>query len=500
MTVPPRAVPPSADPSEPGTARILAVLAGFVLVWTLYFTITEAPVAIKHDMAEAYAWGRQFELGYNQHPPFWAWICGAWFQVFPRRLWAFALLSSLNAAVGLLGAWRAIGDFTSGRTRVAAWALLLATPLYTFYAYKYDANIIFLSIWPWTLHSFMVSLRSRRAGDAIGFGVCAGLALMSKYYALILLASCFLAALQHPARRRYFASAAPYISVAIAFVILSPHLWWLATHRAPPLRYLDSIVDWPWSWIFAYAVQAMTGIAGMNLAPVLLVAWIAWRTGRGDAMPTAEPTRRLLATLTLVPPALTLIGGLALRTRITSAMMVGAFPLLPLLAIEIARPREIGRLARIATRLAVVVSLGALATAPGFAWWRTWRSPAAMKVQPFQEVARAATRIWHKATGLPLAYVAGSDWYENETAFYSTDRPHTFEHFDYNENLWVKPGDIARHGLLSICIATDALCLNRTARFATPQSTRTELTLAHGFWGHRARPVPFVVTVIPPRS
>ena len=122
---------------------VLASLAVFTLLWTVYFTVTEAPVAIKHDMAEAYTWGIEWQLGYNQHPPFWAWICGLWFSVFPRTGWAFALLSSLNAATGLLGAWMAIGNFAEGAKRRAAWVLLLLTPLYTFYAYKYNANTIF---------------------------------------------------------------------------------------------------------------------------------------------------------------------------------------------------------------------------------------------------------------------------------------------------------------------------------------------------------------------
>ena len=56
-------------------------IAAFVAVWSLYFIVTEYASAIHNDMAEAYAWGREFQLGYNQHPPFWAWMCGA---VVPR--------------------------------------------------------------------------------------------------------------------------------------------------------------------------------------------------------------------------------------------------------------------------------------------------------------------------------------------------------------------------------------------------------------------------------
>src|SRR5580692_7307702 len=122
------------DVARPGLPTILALVAAFATTWALYFWITEAPVAIKHDMAEAYAWGQEFQLGYNQHPPFWAWICGLWFYLLPRAGWAFALLSSVNAGIGLWGAWMLIGDFATGRKRMAAWVLLLLTPLYTFYA------------------------------------------------------------------------------------------------------------------------------------------------------------------------------------------------------------------------------------------------------------------------------------------------------------------------------------------------------------------------------
>ena len=145
----------------------LALFALFVLIWTLYGVISALPAAIHNDMAEAYAWGREFQLGYEKHPPFWAWIAGLWFEVFPRADWAFILLAVLNAGFGLYGSWMLIGDFATGDRRRTATALLLLTPLYTFLALKYNANSIFLSLWPWTMHFFVRSIDDRRVGDAI---------------------------------------------------------------------------------------------------------------------------------------------------------------------------------------------------------------------------------------------------------------------------------------------------------------------------------------------
>src|SRR5581483_5751244 len=190
---------------RPGFWPSVALLALFVIAWTLYAVISASPAAIHNDMAEAYVWGREFQFGYEKHPPFWAWIAGLWFEVFPCADWAFALLAVLNAGLGLFGSWVLIGDFAEGDRRLAATALLLLTPFYTFLALKYNANSIFLSLWPWTMHFFVRSIDDRRLADAVLFGLFIGMALLSKYFALILAATCFVAALVHPLRRAYFA-------------------------------------------------------------------------------------------------------------------------------------------------------------------------------------------------------------------------------------------------------------------------------------------------------
>src|SRR5262249_16885673 len=92
--------------SWPQNLVVTAALLFFIVAWTLFGSITHADRALHWDVLEAYAWGKEFQLGYNQHPPFWAWIAGLWFLVFPTTKASFILLETLNAALGLLGAWR----------------------------------------------------------------------------------------------------------------------------------------------------------------------------------------------------------------------------------------------------------------------------------------------------------------------------------------------------------------------------------------------------------
>ena len=336
--------------AEPSARVVAAAFVAFVAVWSAYFAISEIATAIHNDMAEAYVWGQEFQLGYNQHPPFFAWIAGLWFLVFPRAGWAFAILSTINAGIGLIGAWRLVGRFARGPTRVAATAMLLLTPFYTFLAYKYNANSIFLSLWPWMLYFFVRSLDERKLGDAALFGLFVGLALLSKYYALILVATCGLAALQHPERRRWFAGPSPWLAAAVAALVVAPHLWWLATHGAPPLRYLARVSGRGYGATARYAATAFFGALAQNAIAVAAAIFVA---GLGPAAVAAnararwrEPRFRMLAILTAAPLLLTVAAAFVLRNKVSTNMLIATFPLAPLLAIEATGARNVERLAR----------------------------------------------------------------------------------------------------------------------------------------------------------
>jgi 4-amino-4-deoxy-L-arabinose transferase-like glycosyltransferase len=472
-------------------------IAAFVAVWSLYFAVTEHASAIHNDMAEAYAWGREFQLGYNQHPPFWAWICGLWFLVFPRANWAFAILSMLNAGAGLAGAWALTGRFVEGGARVSATALLALTPFYSFLAYKYNANSIFLSLWPWTLYAFLGALRTRSLVASLGFGAMMGLALNSKYYALTLAATCLIAALASGERRRYFRSHSPYLSVAVALALWAPHLYWLAAADAPPIRYLERVSGRTLTEAAFFAATALIGAALQQAVAVGFVAAAAQRRP-GEALPLDAENRRLLAILALAPPALSLAAALALRTKISSNMLIGVFPLTPLLAMTWLKP-DPARLRLWALRGAAVVSLGALALSPLIAVGKAWYGRDSEDWAPRKEAALAATAFWRRATPAPLGFVAGSFRYDNAAAFYSPEHPSVFVNFDYFGNRWVTPEKLARRGLLTICVKGDAVCLAHTAEIATPQAKRETVRLAHRAYGRAREPVDFIFTAIPPR-
>jgi 4-amino-4-deoxy-L-arabinose transferase-like glycosyltransferase len=488
---------------QPSLLVSVALFAAFVTVWTLYAVISAAPAAIHNDMAEAYVWGREFQLGYFQHPPFWAWVAGLWFEVFPRADWAFALLAMLNAGLGLWGSWMLIGGFADGYRRLAATVLLLLTPFYTFLAFKYNANSIFLSLWPWTMHFFVRSIDKRRLPDAILFGLFMGLALLSKYYALILGATCFVAALVQPARRAYFASAAPYVSFAIAALLFAPHVWWLLRSDAPPVQYFMTKTGLGTTTALAACAELLAGVVAFHSLVIALIALIKGAPPKPWAVALkahwSQPRFRVLTTLAVLPLVLTVAAGLLLSLRPSTNMVIGIFSLMPLLLVEIAGGEGDERLYRVGRVLVVVITLAVLVLSPAIAMIKMWLGDDNNYYEPRKELTSEVTRIWRATTASPLEYVVGSQRYENAIAFYSPDRPHVFIHFDVHQAPWVTAEDLDRAGLLVVCANTDKRCRRAAANLPAPAASRTELTLAHSFWGYTAEPKQFTVIVMPPR-
>ena len=117
------------------------------------------------------------------------------------------------------------------------------TPFYSFLAYKYNANSIFLSLWPWTLYVFVGALRERKVWAVARLrGSMMGFALDSKYFALTFAATC----LDRGAGERRAAGA-----ISAPLRLIFPSRWrWRCSRRiftgsptsgAPPIRYLARV-------------------------------------------------------------------------------------------------------------------------------------------------------------------------------------------------------------------------------------------------------------------
>ncbi len=493
-----RASDAAAVPTASPIAITVCAIA-FVAIWTLYGSITKAGLSVHGDMAEAYVWGREFKLGYNQHPPFWAWIAGVWFLVFPTTNWSFYLLAVVNSAIGLVGCWRLIGLFARDWEQRAAFTLLLLTPFYTFLCYKYNANSIFLSVWPWTLYFLITSIETGRRSQALWFGLLLGAGLMSKYYAVTLDITCLAASAAHPRARDYYRSASPYISIGVCCLLVMPHAIWLLATDAPPVAYIEGRAGIGLLRAIGYCAVFFASVALLHIFVLLLVFADAYVAGGIRFVRQFFVSNRVLAILALAPVILTAFFGVVFELKISSNMAMGTFPLLPLLAMRAVctlRPRH---LFRRALWLVAVSTAAVLIASPAIAYFTFNIGDYPGATEPRQELAAFVTRLWHEQAKTQLRHVVGSDPYENAIGFYSADHPAVFTPLDRREALRSTRAALERDGLLAVCVRGDAACEDDVKPFLTPETRKFGTKLTHTFWGHSRAAVAFDIYLVPQR-
>jgi hypothetical protein len=167
----------------------------------------------------------------------------------------FAAKGGVMDHVTACGALSAAGQ-TRRRHRTAD-----VRPFCNFHAIKFNANTVLTPFW---------ALAIRNAPRRMGIlaGIAAAAAMLAKYWSITLLAGVGVAALSDPRRYAYFSSPAPYVTLAVGIVLLTPNIRWLATHAFMP---------------FSYAMQAHSGTT-LALFSALIFAGDGCLCGGGDRL------------------------------------------------------------------------------------------------------------------------------------------------------------------------------------------------------------------------
>src|SRR5215468_366179 len=210
--------------------RVVAVLAGYCALWSLYGAIAKGSQDIHFDMGEMVAWSRETFWGTPKHPPFGAWLVSAWFGIFPLADWAYYLFAMVLATLALWIAWKVAGRYLDADKRIVGVALLTLVPFFNFHALKFNANTVMLPLWAATTALFLRSFETRRAGVAALAGLAAAAAMLGKYWSVVLLLGLGIAALADPRRGPYFRSPAPWVTILVGVAALAPHAAWLYAH------------------------------------------------------------------------------------------------------------------------------------------------------------------------------------------------------------------------------------------------------------------------------
>jgi hypothetical protein len=295
-----------------------AALAALALV--LMQGLALPHVELTFDEAYYALWARWPQAGYYDHPPLVAWVISASEKLFGGGEFGVrALFWAMGAALPALTFW--IGArLYDARTGAAAALILVGAPLMAGTPLATpDTPLAFF--WALALAGLAEVFRGRSWGWAF-LGLATGAAGLAKLTAGFLAIGVALAVIATPSLRAHLRRPGPWAAAALALVVVSPFLWWNATHGWATLVKQGGRVA-----AHGFAPRYLGEFLGAQLLlfnPITVFAV----AGRVRGAPSA-PTRLLLAT---VAPALAYFLIHALHDRVQGNWPAPLYPALAILA------------------------------------------------------------------------------------------------------------------------------------------------------------------------
>ncbi len=471
-----------------------------VAVWAIAGTLSRSNLDLPGDMIEAAAWGQVWQWGYFKHPPLMAWMAGAWFSVMPNTHWSYALLASVNTAIGVAGFVLLCREFVSRRWVWVCLAAIMLAPGVTTMAMRFNANTVLIATWPWAAAFFVRYMKRGQLRDALGCALLCALAMLGKYFSAVMIGSLLASGLLHAPWRKRLLQPAALAAVGLFFACMAPHLVWLVEHGFGPLAYAhEATQNVQGSALWRGVRFALCHLLFPALGFVLM--WLAVRKGgrhgsfftalRGLLVPSTDP----VWVLAMAPLLLTAFG-----TAITGARtsVVWGLPMAMGLVLFVAqRLEQRGHTPDLAAAAKWLVSVwvAVLIVAP-LSWEASARKEAPTASEPRQELSQAIETAWLREVGTPLRWVSGTEGLALSTSFYSAQRPHYWAFRDpARQTPWVDLHSVQHQGGVLVCELNDIECRQKGFEL---NGRMQLLTVAKEHRGHRFAPRSFAVYLVAP--
>jgi 4-amino-4-deoxy-L-arabinose transferase-like glycosyltransferase len=259
------------------------------------------------DEAYYWVWSRALAPGYLDHPPMVALWIRAGTALAGQSALGVRLLAPLAAALGSALLAAAARDLLPGRAigwsaGITAAALLNATLLLGVGAVTMTPDTPLLLFWTASLWALGRLLRSGRGAWWLAAGAAAGLALCSKYTAILLLPALALWLLLDPVARPWLRRPWPWAGALLAALIFAPTLIWNARLGWPSFARQGARV---WAWEPGRAVGNLLELVGGQIGLVTPLVFLLFAAGLGLAVARMrrdrDPACSLLAATVLVP-------------------------------------------------------------------------------------------------------------------------------------------------------------------------------------------------------
>ncbi len=422
------------------------------LVWTALPALLYANLPL--DLIEALTYGREWQLGYDKLPPLPWWLV----EIVHRLVGADAAYYAL-AQICVAIAFAFV--FATARPLVGAAGALVAVLIidgmhyFQYTAVKFNHDVMQLPFWALAGYAFHAALKRGGLGYWFLLGLAFGGALWAKYFVVMLAVPYALFMLFDRDARRSFATPGPWLALATALIVASPHVIWLfqtdflpfayASHRAAPVRgWFDHVLH----------PAVFTASQVFFLLPSLFIA-AALFWPKASPLPAKVPPDsfdRRIVTLLAFGPGLTMIALTAVSGR--GAVAMWAYPLWLFVGLWLVMfadtALDTARITRIVAAWAAVFAIFIVVFIANYAVLPFIDHRYRAVLFPGDALGLSLTQRFHSATGAPLRYVIGTMWDGGNLAHYSSDQPQVLIDGAPARAPWIDLNDLRSKGAIVV--------------------------------------------------
>jgi hypothetical protein len=300
-------------------AGVLALIVAMTAMRVVYACVID----LRTDEAYYWTWSKENVLSFLDHPPMIAWFIRFGTAIFGDINFGVRFAGILAMLVTQLLLADIVRRVTHDvRAIVLAVLMPEAALYYGLLMAKVSPDVAMI---PFAVAMLWALVRLAESGNAcwwLAAGLFAGLALLSKFTALMLVPAVVAFMLVPDWRRRWLTSVWPWLAALIAVAVFLPALIWNGEHDWASFRFqsVRAIA------VHEFALRTLGdflglqfGLVGFVMLPVVLsgAGWMAWRGYR-----RREPVAILLSTCVLVPFGYFLWKSLTLRIGDTWPMFL----------------------------------------------------------------------------------------------------------------------------------------------------------------------------------
>ena len=206
-----------------------------LLVWSVLGLIR---AVLPTDALEGIYWGNLLDLGTPKHPPLFGWIIGAVWNIF-KTDFSIYFISQLFIVFGFIYIYKLAKKFLDETHAILSVIILEGVWVYSYITcyYGFNPDVIMLFMLPMITYYFYKCMYEKNNKNWLILGLLMGLGVLNKYQTAFLTIPMALWAIifkKDTFKNKYF-----YLSILLALIVFSPHIFWLFKYDFFPFMYFE---------------------------------------------------------------------------------------------------------------------------------------------------------------------------------------------------------------------------------------------------------------------